>query len=109
VARPRPPYLNYLSVPVPRQETPHRIRRACFLASVGVVTVVRSLASFIRRRSAGVRRDQRTTAPSNSNRGVDVSAEAMRGIEALQQMLLTETMYRRLLEGDDEDDHPLAQ
>ena len=107
MAWPKPPYLSYQAVPVPRQKTPHRIRRASFLASVGVVTVVRSLASFIRRRSAGVRRDQRTTAPSN--RGVDVSAEAVRGIEALQQMLLTETMYRRLLEREDEDDHPLAQ
>jgi hypothetical protein len=72
-----------------------------------VVTVFRSLASLIRRRSARSRRDQRTSAPSIGD--AEVSAEVVRGIEALQQMLLTETMYRRLLERDAEDDHPCPQ
>jgi hypothetical protein len=92
---------------VPEQKAPHGIRRAAFLASVGVGPVLRSLASFIRRHSGGVRCDQRTTTPPDDD--VVLSAEALRGIEALQQMLLTETMYRRLLERDDEDDHPGEQ
>ena len=40
---------------------------------------------------------------------MELSAEAARGIEALEQLLLTETMYRRLLERDDEDDQPCSQ
>jgi hypothetical protein len=63
-----------------------------------VVAVFRSLAAFIRHRVADrSQRDYRDDA---------LSAEAARGIEALQQMLLVETMYRRLLERDDEDDQP---
>ena len=92
---------------VTKEKTPHRIRRPSFVPNVGVVTVFRSLASLIRRRSARSRRDQRTSAPSIGD--AEVSAEVVRGIEALQQMLLTETMYRRLLERDDKDDHPCPQ
>jgi hypothetical protein len=63
-----------------------------------VVAVFRSLAAFIRHRVAD---------RSHPDYRDDVlSGEAARGIEALQQMLLVETMYRRLLERDDEDDQP---
>jgi hypothetical protein len=72
----------------------------------GVVTVFRSLATFIRRRGARARCEQRNTTSLLDD--VDTSAEATRGIEALQQMLLVETMYRRLLERDDEDDQPCS-
>jgi hypothetical protein len=71
-----------------------------------VVTVFRSLATFIRRRGARARCEQRNTTSLLDD--VDTSAEATRGIEALQQMLLVETMYRRLLERDDEDDQPCS-
>jgi hypothetical protein len=72
-----------------------------------VVSVFRSLATFIRHCSARARCDPRDAAPSGED--VDLSAEAARGIEALEQLLLTETMYRRLLERDDEDDQPCSQ
>jgi hypothetical protein len=69
-----------------------------------VVAVFRSLAAFIWHRGAArAQCGQRDAAPL---RGDVLSAEAARGIEALQQMLLTETMYRRLLERDNEDDQP---
>jgi hypothetical protein len=71
-----------------------------------VDSVFRSLATFIRHRSARAR-EPRDAAPSGED--VDVSGEAARGIEALEQLLLTETMYRRLLERDDEDDQPCSQ
>lgn len=71
-----------------------------------MVSVFRSLATIIRHR--GVPRcGRRDAAPRSED--VELSAEAARGIEALEQLLLTETMYRRLLERDDEDDQPCSQ
>jgi hypothetical protein len=71
-----------------------------------VVAVFRSFATFIRRHGARTRCDARDATSVRDD--VDTSAEAAHGIEALQQMLLVETMYRRLLERDDEDDHPCS-
>jgi len=80
----------------------------CRLPSLAllVVAVFRSLATFIRRHGARTRRDLCDATSLRDD--VDRSAEAARGIEALQQMLLVETMYRRLLERDDEDDQPCS-
>jgi hypothetical protein len=78
-----------------------------------VAPVFRFLATFIRhhtmraRCDLRARCDQRGAAPSSDD--VELSAEAARGIEALEQLLLTETMYRHLLDRDDEDDQPCSQ